>query len=96
MARSDRAAAWPLAARAQQDGRMRRIGMLINTKADDPVAQTRVGAFLQELQQLDWIIGRNVQIETRWPAGKFSLGVSSRLKHSRAFSLLSSLRQAAQ
>jgi putative tryptophan/tyrosine transport system substrate-binding protein len=42
------AAAWPLAARAQQRERMRRIGILMNLAADDPQAQARVAAFLQE------------------------------------------------
>src|SRR5258707_11618105 len=64
------AAAWPLAARAQQGERKRRIGVLMNTAADDAVFQARVGAFLQELALLGWTIGRNVQIETRWSGGK--------------------------
>jgi ABC-type uncharacterized transport system substrate-binding protein len=64
------AMAWPLAARAQQRERMRRIGVLMNTAADDAVFQARVGAFLQELALLGWTIGRNVQIETRWSGGK--------------------------
>src|SRR5215831_11202746 len=63
------AAAWPLAARAQQSDRMRRIGVLNTLAADDAWAQTRHGAFLQGLQQAGWTIGRNVQIETRWAAG---------------------------
>jgi putative ABC transport system substrate-binding protein len=60
------AAAWPLAARAQQAERMRRIGVLLPAAADDLQFQARVGAFLQELAQLGWTIGRNVRIETRW------------------------------
>ena len=63
------AAAWPLAARAQQGERMRRIGVLHNFAADDPLGQARNGVFLQALQQAGWTIGRNVQIETRWAAG---------------------------
>ena len=63
------AAAWPLAARAQQGERMRRIGVLLPAAADDPEYQTRAGAFLQGLQQLGWTIGRNVRIDTRWGAG---------------------------
>ena len=63
------ASAWPLAARAQGE-RMRRIGVLMNTAADDAVFQTRVGAFLQGLALLGWTIGRNVRIETRWSGGK--------------------------
>jgi ABC-type uncharacterized transport system substrate-binding protein len=60
------AAAWPLAARAQQAERMRRIGALLPATADDPQRQAWFGAFLQGLAQSDWIIGRNVQIDTRW------------------------------
>jgi len=64
------AVAWPLPARAQQSERMRRIGVLLNTAADDMVFQTRVGAFLQGLALLGWTIGRNVRIEVRWSGGK--------------------------
>jgi ABC-type uncharacterized transport system substrate-binding protein len=60
------AAAWPLAARAQQDERVRRIGVLLPAAADDPEWQVRVGAFLQALALLGWTIGRNVRIDTRW------------------------------
>jgi putative ABC transport system substrate-binding protein len=61
------AAAWPVAARAQQQGeRVRRIGVLLPAAADDPEWQARVGAFLQALAVLDWTIGRNVRIDTRW------------------------------
>jgi ABC-type uncharacterized transport system substrate-binding protein len=60
------AAAWPLAARAQQGERMRRIGVLMPAAADDPVIQARVGAFLQGLALLGWTIGRNVRVDTRW------------------------------
>src|SRR6516164_4558847 len=60
------AAAWPLAARAQQGDRMRRIGVLITLAADDPEAQTRIGAFLQGMQEFGWTIGRNVRIDYRW------------------------------
>jgi putative tryptophan/tyrosine transport system substrate-binding protein len=52
--------------RAQQDERMRRIGVLLAATADDARFQTFVGAFLQELQSLGWSIGRNVRIDTRW------------------------------
>jgi putative ABC transport system substrate-binding protein len=64
------AAVWPLAARAQQRERMRRIGVLVNLAADDPQHQARNAAFLQGLQQLGWTVGRNVQIDYRWAAGK--------------------------
>ena len=60
------AMAWPLAARAQQGEKLRRIGILMNLAADDPQAQTRVAAFLQGLQEAGWAVGRNVQIDIRW------------------------------
>ena len=60
------AAAWPLAARAQQPERVRRVGVLVPGAADDPVWQARVGAFLQALALLGWTIGRNVQLDIRW------------------------------
>jgi putative tryptophan/tyrosine transport system substrate-binding protein len=60
------AAACPLAARAQQGERVRRIGVLLPATADDAEFQARVGAFLQGLQQSGWSIGRNVRIDTRW------------------------------
>jgi putative ABC transport system substrate-binding protein len=63
------AVAWPLAARAQQPGGMRRIGVLMSIAADDPAAQARLEAFLQGLQQLGWTEGRNVRIDIRWGAG---------------------------
>src|SRR5262249_9981276 len=63
------AAAWPLAARAQQGERVRRIGSLTNLRADDPEGQARNTVFLQELAQLGWMAGRNVQIESRWASG---------------------------
>src|SRR5262245_9278487 len=62
------AAAWPLAARAQQRERMRRIGVLMGQAADDPVTQARNAAFLQGLQELGWRIGGNVQIDYRFAA----------------------------
>jgi ABC-type uncharacterized transport system substrate-binding protein len=61
------AAAWPLAARAQQPERVRRIGLLMGT-ADDPEGQARVTALKQGLQELGWTDGRNIQIETRFGA----------------------------
>ena len=60
------AAAWPVVARAQQVGGVRRIGVLLNAVADDTLYQTRVGAFLQALAPLGWTIGRNVLIDTHW------------------------------
>jgi putative tryptophan/tyrosine transport system substrate-binding protein len=58
--------AWPIAARAQQPARMRRIGVLLPATSDDTEFQARVGAFLQALAILGWTIGRNVRIDTRW------------------------------
>jgi putative ABC transport system substrate-binding protein len=60
------AAAWPLAARAQPRGRMRRIGVLMTTAAGDPEGQARIAAFLQSLQPLGWTVGVNVQIDIRF------------------------------
>jgi len=60
------AAAWPLAARAQQRDRMRRIGALMGQAADDPTSPVRVAAFAQGLQKLGWTVGSNVQIDYRW------------------------------
>jgi hypothetical protein len=60
------AAAWPLAARAQQGARVRRIGVFMPGVADDPEGQARIGAFLQGLGELGWIVGRNVRIDYRW------------------------------
>src|SRR5882724_8715210 len=57
---------WPLAARAQQGERMRRIGVLMPATGDDPEFQARVGTFQQRLAQLGWAIGRNVRIDIRW------------------------------
>jgi putative ABC transport system substrate-binding protein len=63
------AAAWPLAARAQQAGGMRRIGILMNLAADDAEGQMRLTALMQGLQQLGWTDGRNLRIDYRWGAG---------------------------
>jgi ABC-type molybdate transport system substrate-binding protein len=63
------AAAWPLAARAQQGERMRRIGMLMSLAADDPESSARLTAFVRGLQELGWSDGRNVRIDIRWSAG---------------------------
>src|SRR2546425_12998469 len=61
--------AWPLAARARQPERVRRIGVLTALTSDDPESQARLMAFAQGLQELGWTIGRNVRIDTRWGAG---------------------------
>src|SRR5262249_36345653 len=63
------AAAWPLAARAQQGERARRIGVLMSYAADDPAGQTRLLAFAQALAQLGWTEGRNICIDIRWGGG---------------------------
>jgi putative ABC transport system substrate-binding protein len=63
------AATWPVLARAQQPGRVRRIGVLSGFSVDDSEGQARVAAFTQALAQLGWTDGRNVQIEYRWGAG---------------------------
>jgi putative ABC transport system substrate-binding protein len=60
------ATAWPLAARAQQLERTRRIGVLMASAADDLESQARIAAFLQGLQQLGWTDGSNLRIDTRW------------------------------
>ena len=70
---SGAAVAWPLAARAQQSERMRRIGVLIPAATDDRVFRARLAAFLQELQQLGWADGRNIRIDIRWGAGDADL-----------------------
>ena len=63
------AASWPLAARAQQGGRVRRIGVLMNLASDDPESADRAAALAQGLAELGWTIGRNVQIVYRWALG---------------------------
>ena len=62
------AAAWPLAARAQQDVRMRRIGVLMNFAENDLEGQSRVAAFSKALETFGWTVGRNLQIDVRWGA----------------------------
>jgi putative ABC transport system substrate-binding protein len=63
------AAAWPLGAHAQQREQMRRIGVLMTIAADDSESLARLAAFLQRLQELGWVDGRNVRIEYRWAPG---------------------------
>jgi putative ABC transport system substrate-binding protein len=67
------AAAWPLAARGQRPGQLRRIGVLMNSTADDPESIRRVVVFGQSLQELGWTEGRNVQIDIRWGAANVEL-----------------------
>src|SRR5262249_17161442 len=86
------AAAWPLAVRAQQGERMRRIGVLLPASSDDAEFQARIGAFLQGLALLGWPIGRNGRIDVRWatheaadirrrPAERTALAVDVILAH---------------
>jgi putative tryptophan/tyrosine transport system substrate-binding protein len=63
------AAGWPLTARAQQSGRMQRVGVLLNLAADDPEGQARLAAFLQGLQEAGWAVGRNLRVDLRWGGG---------------------------
>jgi putative ABC transport system substrate-binding protein len=62
-------AAWPLAARAQQGERMRRIGVLSGGDENDPAYKSAVPAFIQALADLGWTDGRNVRIDFRWGSG---------------------------
>jgi putative tryptophan/tyrosine transport system substrate-binding protein len=68
------AAAWPLAARAQQPERMRRVGVLMGGPATDALSQAYAAAFVQALRQLGWIEGQNLRIDIRWNAGDTTLG----------------------
>jgi ABC-type uncharacterized transport system substrate-binding protein len=63
------AATWPLAVRAQERERVRRIGVLMYTTPDDPESQARITALAQGLQEAGWAVGRNVRIDTRWSGG---------------------------
>jgi len=63
------AAAWPLAARAQQAEQVRRIGVLMHSPSNEPEAQARMAAFLQGMQDTGWEVGRNLRIEYRWSVG---------------------------
>ena len=60
------AAAWPLAARAQQPAQMRRVGMLIGYAENDPETQARLSAFRQALEQLGWKEGRSIRLDYRF------------------------------
>jgi ABC-type uncharacterized transport system substrate-binding protein len=63
------AAAWPLAAHAQQVERVRRVGVLMYTTPDEPESQARITALAQGLQEAGWSVGRNLRIDTRWSSG---------------------------
>jgi hypothetical protein len=67
------AASWPLAARAQQPERVRRIGVLENKAATDPESPKEMTALLGGLQERGWTLGGNLQIEYRWGAGDANL-----------------------
>jgi putative tryptophan/tyrosine transport system substrate-binding protein len=67
------AIAWPLAARAQQPERVRRIGVLMNAAATDAAAQSYLAAFIQAVRQLGWVEGKNIHVEVRWSAGDAAL-----------------------
>jgi putative ABC transport system substrate-binding protein len=63
------AVAWPLAARAQQAGQVRRIGVLLSTHEGDPGRRVQLTAFVQRLAELGWTDGRNARLDVRWTAG---------------------------
>jgi putative ABC transport system substrate-binding protein len=97
--------AWSLTARAQPSQRVRRIGVLMGLKADDPEGQARLAAFAQGLQQAGWTVGQNIRIDYRWGAGNadtmnkhaaelVSLAPDVILAHSSA--AVAPLRQASQ
>jgi putative tryptophan/tyrosine transport system substrate-binding protein len=67
------AAAWPIVVRAQQPEQMRRIGVLMNTRLDEPEGQARIASLVQGLQKLGWTDGRNVRFEIRWAADEADL-----------------------
>src|SRR3954447_5619580 len=63
------AVSWPSVVRAQQPKAMRHIGVMMSTGAESMIAQSRLAAFMQGLQQFGWAVGRNVRVEIRWPGG---------------------------
>jgi putative ABC transport system substrate-binding protein len=62
-------AAWPLTTRAQQDNRVRRVGVLMAFEENDPAPKARVSALTQALAELSWTDGRNVRMDVRWGGG---------------------------
>src|SRR5215475_12791430 len=66
-------AAWPVVVRAQQPGTAKRVGMLMNSAANDAAAQSYVAAFVEALRQLGWAEGHNIRIDMRWNAGDAAL-----------------------
>jgi putative ABC transport system substrate-binding protein len=67
------AVAWPVVGRAQQAGRVRRVGVLMNGTANDALMQTYVKAFMETLRDLGWIEGKNIGIDVRYNAGDAAL-----------------------
>ena len=63
------AAAWPLAARAQQGNRVRRVGVLMGLDENDPLMKSELSAFTQALAGLGWTDGRNMRTDLRWAGG---------------------------
>src|SRR5262249_9182457 len=74
VARGGAAAAWPLAARAQQAEQMRRVGVLLSTHEGDPGRRAQLAAFVQRLTELGWTDGRNARLDVRWTAGSVDVG----------------------
>ena len=79
-----RLVAWPLAARAQQGERMRRIGVLMAYAESVPEAQAWVAAFREGLQKLGWTEGRNIRIDIRWATGDSGSDTTLRERTRRA------------
>jgi len=77
------AAAWPLAARAQQTDKMRRVGVLLAFAESDPDAKEWLTAFEEGLQRLGWSQGRNLRIDYRWGAGDEQLCTCERSRRAR-------------
>jgi putative tryptophan/tyrosine transport system substrate-binding protein len=73
------AAVWPLAARAQQAAKLRRIGILMNGTADAEAPQSYVAALLQGLREFGWVEGQNLRIDVRWKAAMPSYLASTQL-----------------
>jgi putative tryptophan/tyrosine transport system substrate-binding protein len=97
------AAAWPLAARAQQPEQIRRIGVLVGPAASDPEVQRWLAAFVQGLDNTGWVEGRNLRIDYRFAAGDADLtrthvadllGLAPDLIFADGTPVLSALRQA--